>query len=176
VKHGESGGTIPGTATDNPPLWEAAKARSDFQCEIFKVRDGRIRSADTIGGVVAAAAATIATLAAGVLNQAGRSQWIIYVMLLGVVTVVIVVVARREAPLRIRKTKTTMDKAAEAVKAVQNADIFGSSIVLYQKCFEAWLAVTTSAETREKQKRHLDAVAVLMLAVETSVAAFGMVS
>jgi high-affinity Fe2+/Pb2+ permease len=110
------------------------------------------------------------------LNQAGRSQWIIYVMLLGVVTVVIVVVARREAPLRIRKTKTTMDKAAEAVKAVQNADIFGSSIVLYQKCFEAWLAVTTSAETREKQKRRLDAVAVLMLAVETSVAAFGMVS
>lgn len=153
---------------------EAAKARCEFQRDLFKVRDGRIAAADNVGSVLAATAATIATVATAVLKDAERSAWwIVAVLGLAVLAVLMALLARRETPLKVGEVKRLLKKSEEAVKSLQQPIRSNSATAMYDNCFEAWLAVTKSAEERENQKRRVYSFATILLLIEVLVATLG---
>jgi hypothetical protein len=154
---------------------EAAKARSEFQRDLFRVRDGRIAAADNVGSVLAATAATIATVATAVLKDAERSAWwIVAVLGLAVLSVLTALLARRETPLKIGKVRCLMKRSEEAVQLLHQPILSNSAAVMYDNCFQAWLAVTKSAEEREHQKRRIYSLATILLLIEVLVATLGL--
>lgn len=159
---------------DQTSMTEAAKARCEFQRDIFKVRDGRIAAADNVGSVLAATAATIATIAAAVLKDAQKSNWwIVAVLGLAVLAVLMALLARRETPLKVGKVKRLMNNSQKAVEVIQCPVFLDSAAEMYDKCFEAWLAVTKSAEQREYQKRRAYSLSTILVLIEVLVAALG---
>jgi hypothetical protein len=160
--------------SDKEPKQEAAKARCEFQRDLFKVRDGRITAADNVGSVLSATAATIATIATAVLKDAERSAWwIVAVLALAVLAVLMALLARRETPLRVGEVKRLMKRSEEAVRSLHQPIGSSSATAMYNNCFDAWLAVTQSAEQREKQKRRAYSAATMLLLIEVLVATLG---
>lgn len=160
--------------TDTEPMAEAAKARSEFQRDLFRVRDGRIAAADNVGSVLAATAATIATVATAVLKDAERSTWWITAVLgLAVLAALTGLLARRETPLKVGEVRRLMKRSEEAVQLLHKPIRSRSATAMYDNCFNAWLAVTKSAEKREHQKRRIYALATILLLTEVLVATLG---
>ena len=151
---------------------ESAKALSEFQREIYKVRDGRIAAADVQASILAGSAAAVATISSATIREANDAAWwLIAIVVLAGVTAFVALFARREIPNR-RGLTEPLDLARDEVKKVhslKNSDVRPEG--MYVQCFNAWYAMTESAERREHQKRTIYGAAVLFLTAELVVAA-----
>ena len=154
-----------------PAEAEAAKARCEFQRDVFKSREGRISAADALTTVVTAAAAAVATVVTTVLREAdGATPWILLVLALAAAAVFMSLLGRRETPVKLGKVRNALEASRAAVVAVHESKP-STPIAMYEQCFDAWLAMTTSAEAREKLKRAFYAASSIFLLAEVLLAA-----
>jgi hypothetical protein len=159
-------------SVDPQSTWESAKVRSEFQREIYKVRDGRIAADDVQASILAGSAAAVATIGSAAIRDANDSAlWLIAIVSLAGLTAFVALFARREIPSR-RGLTEPLDLARDEVQKVHSlkeSDV--SAVMVYEQCFNAWWAMTKSAERRENQKRTIYSAAVLLLMAELVVAA-----
>jgi hypothetical protein len=149
-------------------LAEARDAVTDFQRELYKVRDGRITAADNASSVLAVAAGTVATVAAGVLREATNSTPVVVILSLAALSIVVTTFGRREQPIFAGKVKCEGRKAEDAVRAVHDKakDASISRSDMLELCFDAWYWCHESANARESQKRVIYSVALVFFLVE----------
>ena len=74
---------------------------SEFQREIYKVRDGRIAADDVQASILAGSAAAVATISSAAIREANDSAlWLIARVALAGLTAFVALFARREIPSR----------------------------------------------------------------------------
>jgi hypothetical protein len=155
---------------------EAAQARAEFQRDVFKVRDARIATADAVGTTVTATAAAVATVAAAVLSDFdANAWWIVLVLAVALLTVLMSLLSRAEKPWpRPSDLNQRLSDAKNAVDAMHRADPCAGPEAMHRLAFDAWWALTYSAEGREKVKRRINLLAVLGLVTQVALAAVAM--
>jgi hypothetical protein len=160
-----------GSIADTAP-GEALKAKAEFQREIYHVADGRVASFDTQVGVIIAAAVAVVGFGAGAATRGKvMPELLIASFVVAAITAVLALSARQELPWRrFPGILSDMKKAAAEAKTVvgkfHNRQQFTSAEDAYREVFKAWLALTTSIDTRRDVKRKIYVVAVLFLFVE----------
>jgi hypothetical protein len=114
----------------------------------------------------------VATIGSAAIRDANDSAlWLIAIVSLAGLTAFVALFARREIPSR-RGLTEPLDLARDEVQKVHSlkeSDV--SPAMVYEQCFNAWWAMTKSAERRESQKRTIYSAAVLLLMAELVVAA-----
>jgi hypothetical protein len=155
---------------------EAAKARAEFQRDVFKVRDARIAAADGLGTTVTATATAIATVATAVLVNGGASMgWIVALIGMAFFTVLASLVSRAEKPWpRTQELSDRLLAAKAAVDAFHAASPNEGPEAMHNLAFNSWWALTYSAQGRERLKRKYNVLAVMGLFAEVAVAVLGM--
>lgn len=154
-------------------LVESAKAKAEFQREVFKVRDGRTLAADGTATALIAAAAGVATIA-NVFLRSGHAAhlWLVGVLVCAGLAFVLGFIARRETPFRTNEVRAKLEKSANVVSAIHQLRNVPPK-VMYDKIFDTWHAMTDSAEHRGKIKRKWLGLTLLALALEVVIFAVG---
>lgn len=167
--------TPPGPQDDGyADLVEAAKARAEFQREVYRTRDAKIAAADGTATALAATAAAIAAFGVGALvNANARWGWMLAVALLAVVGAATAIWSRAEIPVRTRKLAPLLDVSGKAVADVHAARGH-TALDMQNRVFETWRAMTHSAQGREYIKRRLAWCVLIPIALEVLVFGIGM--
>lgn len=159
--------------TDDEDLVESAKAKAEFQREVFKVRDGRTLAADGTATALIAAAAGVATIANVFLRSVhAATLWLIGVLVCAAAAFVLGFIARRETPFRTDRLGAKLEKSAEVVSKIHGLRDVPPKI-MYDEIFDTWHALTDSAEGREAMKRRWLGFTLLAVALEVVIFAVG---
>jgi type VI protein secretion system component VasF len=115
-------------------------------------------------------------VAAAVLSDFdANAWWIIVVLAVALLTVLMSLLSRAEKPWpRPPDLSKRLSDAKDAVDAMHRADPRAGPEEMHRLAFDAWWALTHSAEGRERLKRRINLWAVLGLVTEVVLAAVAM--